>query len=527
VRALSSADIFLFEGFRLDGRGLFRRDKDSAAAPVEIGSRALDVLRVLAERPGDLLSRHEIMAVAWPGILVDDNNLTIQIVALRRVLDHSRTEDSSCILTIPGRGYRLVAPVTRTEPAGRPLGPAPRLSIVVLPFNNLSDDPEQQYFADGITEDLTTDLSRLPHMAVISRNTAFTYRNRCIDTRQIGDELGARYVLQGSARRSGNHVRVSVQLIDVATDTNLWAERFDCGTGDLLALQDEITGRIASELKIELIAAEDARPTDNPEALDYIFRGRAVRLRPNSRGVYAKAVGMFERALALDSGSVEAQSLLASTLATRMLDGVTDSEAVDLARAERLVHRALAASPRNPTAHMAKGDVLRARGCSAEAIGEYETVLAINRNDTDALDFLADCKLLRGSMEDVIPLEEQAIRLSPRDPRLGYFCFRIGQAQLLQSRTDEALPWLESACRAVPELPFPHALLASTCGLKGETERAAAELAEARRLSNYQRYMSRAQMKGFIVWQGAASMVRDFAEATFFPGLRQAGTPKE
>ena len=219
--------------------------------------------------------------------------------------------------------------------------------------------------------------------------------------------------------------------------------------------------------------------------------------------------------------------MLASTLATRMLDGVTDSEAADLGRAEGLVNQALAASPRSPTAHMAKGDVLRARGRSAEAIAEYETVLAINRNDAHALDFLADCKLLRGLMEDVIPLEEQAIRLSPRDPRSGYFYFRIGQAQLLQSRTDEAIPWLERARRAVPELPFPHALLASTYGLTGETERAAAELAEARRLSNYHRYLSIAQVKDFIVWQGAAPVVRDFAEATFFPGLRRAGTPEE
>jgi adenylate cyclase len=526
VRALSSADIFLFEGFRLDRRGLFRGDKDAVAAPVEIGSRALDVLRALVERPGDLLSRHEIMASAWPGMVVDDNNLTIQIATLRHVLDRGYAQ-GSCIQTVPGRGYRFITPVTRIQPWDRPLRSAQRLSIVVLPFSNLSDDLGQQYFADGVTEDLTTDLSRLPQMSVISRNTAFTYRNKRIDTRQIGVELGTRYVLQGSVRRSGNQVRVSAQLVDAATDTHLWAERFDGETGDLFGLQNEITGRIARELNIELIAAEAARPTDNPEALDYIFRGRAVRLRPNSRDVYAQAVRMFEHALALDPRSIEAQSLLASALATRMLDGVTDSEAADLARAEGLVNQVLAASPRSPTAHMAKGDVLRAQGRCEEAIAEYETVLAINRNDTDALDFLADCKLLRGSMEEVIPLEEQAIRLSPRDPRSGYFYFRIGQAQLLQSRTDEAILWLERARRAVPELPFPHALLASTYGLKGETERAAAELAEARRLSNYQRYMSIAQVKGFIVWQGAASMVRDFAEATFFPGLRRAGTTEE
>jgi TolB-like protein len=524
MEALSSHKVFLFEGFRLDWRGLFRRDKDAVQASVEIGSRALDVLSVLLQRPGDLVSRDEIMATAWAGTAVEDNNLTIQIASLRRVLDRDDAQ-SSCIQTIPGRGYRFVAPVTRAELSDRPLRSPPGLSIVVLPFTNLSDDPGQQYFADGITEDLTTDLSRLPHMSVISRNTAFTYRYRQIDTRQIGAELGTRYVLQGSVRRSGNKARVSVQLIDAAMDTHLWAERFDCETGDHFALQNEITGRIASELNTELIAAEAARPTDHPDVLDYIFRGRAVRLRSNSRDVHTQAVGMFERALALDPRSVEAQSLLASALAMRMLDGVTDSEAADLARAEGLVTRALAASPRSPTAHMAKGDVLRARGRSPEAIAEYETVLAINRNDADALDFLADCELLRGSMGEVVTLEERAIRISPHDPRLGYFYLRIGQAHLLQSRTDEAIPWLERARRAVPELPFPHALLASVYGLSGQTERAAAEFAEARRLSNYHRYMSIAQVKAYIIWQGAAPEVRASAEVTYFAGLRKAGLP--
>jgi DNA-binding winged helix-turn-helix (wHTH) protein len=184
MEALSSHKVFLFEGFRLDRRGLFRCDGDAAQASVEIGSRALDVLGVLLQRPGDLVSRDEIMATAWAGTVVEDNNLTIQIASLRRVLDRDDAQ-SSCIQTIPGRGYRFVAPVTRAELSDRPLRSPPGVSIVVLPFINLSDDPGQQYFVDGITEDLTTDLSRLSHMSVISRNTAFTYRYRQIDTRQI------------------------------------------------------------------------------------------------------------------------------------------------------------------------------------------------------------------------------------------------------------------------------------------------------------------------------------------------------
>src|ERR1700736_2491660 len=206
---------------------------------------------------------------------------------------------------------------------------APRLSIVVLPFTNLSDDREQQYFADGITEDLTTDLSRLANMFVISRNTAFTYRNKPIDTKQIGRELGVRYVLEGSVRRSGNQVRVSAQLIDAQTDAHLWADRFDRDTNDLFVLQSEITGRLANALGVELIAAEAARSTEHPDALDYILRGRAGLWKARAPDTYREAINLFEYALALDPQSVEAQSQLAGILAARVRNGITDSAAAD------------------------------------------------------------------------------------------------------------------------------------------------------------------------------------------------------
>jgi adenylate cyclase len=194
---------------------------------------------------------------------------------------------------------------------------APRLSIVVLPFANLSNDPEQQYFADGVTEDLTTDLSRISHMLVISRNTAFTYRDKPVNAKQIGRELGVRYVLEGSVRRSGNQVRVSAQLIDAATDTHLWAERFDRDTSELFALQNDITRQIAVALNSELVNAEASRPTEHPDALDYILRGRAAYNKGATADNLAQAVAMFERALAFDPQSVEAQSLLALALAGR------------------------------------------------------------------------------------------------------------------------------------------------------------------------------------------------------------------
>src|ERR1700738_2571083 len=243
---------------------------------------------------------------------------------------------------------------------------APRLSIVVLPFANLSNDPEQQYFADGITEDLTTDLSRIHSSFVISRNTAFTYRGKPVDTKQIGPALSVRYVLEGSGRRSGNQIRVNAQLIDAESDAHLWAERFDRDTSDLFALQDEITSRIAVTLNLELVTAEAARPTEHPEAMDYILRGRAVRAKGPARENYAESFSLFERALALDPSSVDAKSYLALTLVNRVLDNMTHSSGTDIARAGGLIGQVLAASPHSTLAHFVKGQLLRAQRRSEE-----------------------------------------------------------------------------------------------------------------------------------------------------------------
>jgi TolB-like protein len=402
---------------------------------------------------------------------------------------------------------------------------APRLSIVVLPFTNLSDDREQQYFADGITEDLTTDLSRLPGMLVISRNTAFTYRNKSINTKQIGGELGVRYALEGSVRRSGNHVRVSAQLIDAETDAHLWAERLDGDTSDLFALQDEITGRIAVALNLELIRAEADRPTEHLDALDYILRGRAAFAMPPTRDKYADAVGLFERALALDPRSVEAQSRLAIALTARVLDQMTDSTASDIARADALIRRLLVMTPHSLLTHVAKGQVLRVQRRYAEAIPEYETAITLNRNWVNAFGPLAECKLFAGAIDELIPLVERAIRLSPRDPSISIWYFRIGAAHLLQSRINEAIVWLENARNANAELPYAHSHLASAYALKGDIERAVLELAEARKLSGDNRYSSFARLNAIQHW--GAPKTRALYEATYFAGLRKAGMPEE
>jgi TolB-like protein/DNA-binding winged helix-turn-helix (wHTH) protein len=597
MHALAPIDILLFEGFCLDRRagGLFRQDESGVSVPVIVGSRALDVLCVLIGGRGDVVSKNEIMASAWPGTVVEDNNLAVQISALRRVLDHGRS-GGSCIQTVPGRGYRFVVPVRRVErvasPTSAPLTgngsdgpiaarellqrpgpeqtgrklsaptlrarvpiwggalvaligalaligaivagklppwsgntpPAPRFSIVVLPFNDLSHDRNQQYFADGITEDLTTDLSRIASSFVISRNTAFTYKDKPTNAKQIGRELGVRYVLEGSVQRSGTQVRVAAQLIDADTNAHLWAERFDGDTGDLFALQNEITGRIARSLDVALVKAEAARPTANPDAVDYMFRARAAAFgAPPTADRSLEVIGLYERALTLDPGSAEIRSRLAFAVVGRVHMQMSNNRTADIARAEGLLGPV---PPNTAVAHWAKGQVLRAQDRIAEAISEYEAAIAIDRNLPGAYVNLAMSKLIAGSIEETIPLIEQAMRLSPRDPDPGYWYDWIGMTHLLLSRTDEAIVWLEKARSASPARPFTHARLAAAYGIKGEAKRAAAELAEARRLSGDPgTYSSIAHARANR--NAMAPKTRALFEATYDVGLRKAGMAEE
>jgi len=235
-----------------------RRELRHGTELIAVEPQVFDLLVYLIRNRDRVVSKDDLIANVWGGRIVSESTLTSHIHAARKAIGDSG-EAQRLIRTLPRKGFRFIGTVQAAQGDSQsapttvsislPVA-APRLSIVVLPFTNLSDDREQQYFADGISEDLTTDLSRLENMFVISRNTAFTYRSKPIDTKQIGRELGVRYVLEGSVRGSGNRVCVSAQLIDAATDAHLWAERFDSDTVDLFALQNEITTRLANTLGI-------------------------------------------------------------------------------------------------------------------------------------------------------------------------------------------------------------------------------------------------------------------------------------
>ena len=258
----------------------------------------------------------------------------------------------------PVHAYAVDAAPVRLAGLVAPLA-LPHLSIVVLPFANLSNDPEQEYFADALTEDLTMDLSRIEGMFVIAHGTARTFKRKTVDAKQVGRDLGVRYVLEGSVRKLGPRVRINAQLIDAETAAHLWAERFERDAEDLFAVQDEIAGRIAVELNLNLVPAEAAKPTENPTALDYNLRARAVGVAPPSPERWARAVSLLEQGLALDPQSVAIRSRLAIWLAARVMNAWS-VEAADIERALALAEAALALSPRDPLAHYAKGQALRA-----------------------------------------------------------------------------------------------------------------------------------------------------------------------
>ena len=256
-----------------------------------------------------------------------------------------------------------------------------------------------------------------------------------------------------------------------------------------------------------------------------LLRARASLITPATPQIRAERIAILERALAIDPGSIEAQSWLANSLAGRVAANMTETPEADLARAEELVARALAASPRCAAAHNARGQLLRAQGRFAEAIPEYETVLASDRNWVNAYFGLGQSKLRTGAIEETIPLVERAIRLSPRDPELGVWFNEIGVAHLLQSNTEEAITWFERARNAIPAHSIFRSYLAAAYALRGDGECAAAELAEARRLSPDDRYLGLARLRTFFNCD--APKIRALREAAYFSGLRKAGMPED
>ena len=344
-----------------------------------------------------------------------------------------------------------------------PLSP-PRLSIVVLPFTNLSGDPEQDYFVDGVTESLTTDLSRMSGSFVIGRHTAFTYKGKAVDLKKIGHELNIRYVLEGSVQRSGHRLRVNVQLIDAQTANNLWAERFDKPVGDLFDVQDEIVSRLANTLNAQLVAAEARRAenTPHPDAIDLIFQGRASYNKGQTLENLTQARGFFKRALALDPRNIDA--LVGAATVDLSIGGssLTDDRTALFAAAETASTKALSVAPDFGWAHLALGVVHILTNRADKGIAECERALELDGNLADAHVFIGWAKFLLGRGGETEAHIIEALRLSPRD--VGAFRWKngVGLVKSQLGADAEAVAWFRRSIEANPNQPMAHFFLAAS-----------------------------------------------------------------
>jgi len=419
--------------------------------------------------------------------------------------------------------------VAASPPVARPVA-VPRLSIVVLPFANLSNDPEQQYFADAITDDLTTDLSRIADSFVIARTTAFTYKGKAVDVRRVARELGVRYVIEGSARRMGERVQVNVQLIDGNSGSHVWADRFDTDRRDMAEAQCEITGRLARTLDVELVRdagrrIEQERRVD-PDARDLTLRARALFNQGISPAVHRQALDLLERALILDPGSADARILIAYILASDIGDGFSASVQRDQARADKLICEALECDPTRSQAHNVMGLLRRVQGRWAESQVELEMAVALDRNNAPAIRGLGQAMLLQAKPEAAISYLEKGIRLDPRSPYILIGYNTLGRCHLSLGHTDEAVDLFRKARALNPGVWHVHLLLAGALGLRGDINEAKNEIAEALKLKP--EASSIARWRAIQVSGGWGNpQYQALFENNLYAGLRRAGFPEE
>jgi TolB-like protein len=496
MHALGTGDTFLFGGFRLDRRGLFRRDERKVFVRVAIGARALDVLSVLVAAGGDLVSKHEMMAAVWPGIVVEDNNLTVQMSALRRLLDHGRAE-GSFIQTVAGRGYRLVVPVTRVEAvsgdrgggseaedlraaslaAGLPTRDKP--SIAVLPFANLCGDPDQDYFADGMVEEIITALARIRWLFVIGRTSSFTYKRQAIDVRRVGRELGVRYVLEGSVRRGGDRVRISAQLIEAETGAHLWADCFDGSLEDVFDLQDKVASSVSGAIEPELQAAETVRSasrrTSDLGTYELYLRAYATSFTYQQR----QALALLEEAIARDPRYGPALGLAAQCCQQLVANlNASDRDAIR-SKGIEFGRRAVEVAGDDPGTLADAAMALAVLGEDLDAmIALVDRALAFNPSYARGWHISGFLRLWAGQADLAIEHGEIALRLSPRAAKMPTFL--IGTALFFSRRFEEAVPKLWVAIEDQPAFPNSYRYLAACYALMGLLDEARAIIARLR-----------------------------------------------
>jgi TolB-like protein len=465
-----------FGRFRLDFR---LRKLSSNGVPIHVKSRAFDILCVLASAQGEVVLKDEIMAKVWPGLVVEESNIQVHISALRKALGEE-TDQPINLFTVPGRGYRLVGvqplpmDVSDESAIASARVPPDRPSIAVLPFQNMSSDPEQDYFADGMVEDIIAGLSRIKWLFVIARNSSFFYKGKAVDLRQMGQDLGVRYVLQGSVRKSGDRVRITAQLIEAQSGTQLWAERYDRLLGDIFAVQDEIAmsviGTIEPGLRRIEIERVKRKPPGSLDAYDLVLRALPFiyKLMPESS---APAIPLLQKALELEPDYSVAHAALAWCFHVRFGRGGLGEE--DRRSAIHHAHAAVSGASDDATTLAIAAFVIWFDEHDITAAFElFDRALAISNSNVVALCTSAVALAWSGKSELAIERAQRALKLSPFDS-LNFLSYQaLAGANFHLKQYDEAHVSARRAVELNPGFSVPYAYLTAALVRLGRDEEA-------------------------------------------------------
>jgi TolB-like protein/tetratricopeptide (TPR) repeat protein len=469
---------------------LRRRELKRDGTLVQLGSRARDILWVLASANGRVVSKDELMKLVWHDRVVEENNIQVHISALRKALDEGQN-GQSCVITVPGRGYRLVgakgAPSTSLRHVEAWPGPIPdKPSIAALPFESMSGDPEQQYFADGVVDEIITALSRFSGLFVIARNSTFTYKGRAVDVKQVGRELGVRYVLEGSVRRGGDRLRITGQLIDASTGMHLWADRFDGNAKDIFELQDRVTASVVGAIMPRLEQAEIERakrkPTENLDAYDYYLRGTEY-LYQNTRESIDRAMPLFARAIELDPAFASAYAAGAVCYHRRLISGWMADREKEVREAARLARAAVAFGKDDAAVLARAGHVLAVVAHELDAGQLFiDRALALNPNWANAWHSSGWQMVYTGDPNTAIEHFAQFMRLSPLDPMIPHVRSGSAFAHFFAGRYDEACSIAEQVLQERPNLHQGLRIFIASHVFAGYVERAQQALSRLRHI---------------------------------------------
>ncbi len=458
---------------------------------VLVGARAFDVLCVLVDHAGELVTKKRLFDLVWPGLVVEENNLQVHVSSLRRIIG------SDAIATVPGRGYRFTLRLA-TDPASAPAGAeaseqargkgrasdqqAYRRTIAVLPFLNLNADPEQEYFSDGLAEDIITYLTRSPWLLVVSRNSSFSYRNTKESNQAVGSALRARYLVLGSVRRAGDMLRMTAELVDTSSGETLWADRFDRPMSDMFAVQAEISGQIVSAIEPVYLHSEERVANEVPqqdmEHWDLLMRARWHFWRTTPEHVL-QAQTLLTRALEIKPGDSASLSLMSFTHMAKLWGAWAEDPRAAVVEANRLALVAVRNDERDAFAHFTLGTALSCAGQMQAAIAELECALGLYPQAAAAAGELGRLLVFSGRTEEAEEFILQAIDASPHDPHLSLWIRSRAIGCFVDGRHADAVRYAREATAKRADWYFNHLLLAACLSAAGDMEAAQASLQQA------------------------------------------------